>query len=169
MSPFPYNQGRNTFLMVEEKLSIANGGGRLIMQIITPPASVGVVAHLYLRHALCVSSGTGEAVMLLKENPTSTTGTTLTPVHANMDRRNNPPQPETKVYNNGGTVSGGTVIDQHVVYPNRPSLAPFFTRKGAEIILKPNAKYTLNVSNNTGATMNFFLTIGIREVRNFDY
>lgn len=164
--PYPYDYQHNTFLTVVPKLSIANGATNTVLQVITPALATELTTRIFLQHVLVIGSGTTRGQINLREDPTSTTGSTAPSMIANTDRRTSPPAPQTLLYTDGGAVTGGTLINRQYIYPNVAERSAIFRISDTEIILKPATKYTMTFTNNTGATANCFLTVGFREQPN---
>lgn len=161
--PYPYNQSKNTFNVNLQQLAITSGTARTALQIITPALSTGVTVRVFLRASISVGTGTGDITLVMRENPTSTTGTNPPAVVSCTDRRVSATTPQTLLYRDGGTSTGGVLIDQYVTYANIPTPAPMYTIPKTEMILKAGTKYTIAVTNGSGASINFFYTMGFRE------
>lgn len=93
------------------------------------------------------AEGAGPILVLVRENPTLTTGSTPPTAFSNMNRRS-AKTPAMQVFTNPTGVSGGTVIETFLVATGGgPKSAGSFGIPALEWVLKSSTNYSLSFQN----------------------
>lgn len=108
------------------------------------------IVHL-IQRSIMVNSG-GPISVRLYENPTFTTGTASPNCVTNLDRRSTK-TPNFVLYTNPSSVSGGTLLSLDIVPTGGGTTGTGQLVSGiAELVLKPETNYVLNLTNLGGSS-----------------